>query len=195
MKTLFINSCIREDDSRTYKLALAFIEKLNERHPKAIIDEIRLMDLDLKPYLYSDIKRRDELISKNEFNDPMFKYANQFKDYDFIILATPFWDLSFPSILKVYIEKLCVNNLTFKYENNKEYGLCKLSKFMLIATSGGERIDNKLNYLFDIMDFLSSKNVKKCYSYVNRLDMMDDSNCKGAIKKAIKDFDKIICEI
>ena len=33
------------------------------------------------------------------------------------------------------------------------------------------------------------------YSYVNRLDMMDDSNCKGAIKKAIKDFDKIICEI
>ena len=75
MKTLFINSCIREDDSRTYKLALAFIEKLNERHPKVIIDEIRLMDLDLKPYLYSDIKRRDELISKNEFNDPMFKYA------------------------------------------------------------------------------------------------------------------------
>ena len=195
MKTLFINSCIREDDSRTYKLALAFIEKLNERHPKAIIDEIRLMDLDLKPYLYSDIKRRDELISKNEFNDPMFKYANQFKDYDFIILATPFWDLSFPSILKVYIEKLCVNNLTFKYENNEEYGLCKLSKFMLTATSGGERIDNKLNYLFDIFDFLSSKNVKKCYSYVNRLDMMDDSNCKGAIKKAIKDFDKIICEI
>ena len=119
----------------------------------------------------------------------------QFKDYDFIILATPFWDLSFPSILKVYIEKLCVNNLTFKYENNKEYGLCKLSKFMLIATSGGERIDNKLNYLFDIIDFLSSKNVKKCYSYVNGLDMMDDSNCKGVIKKAIKDFDKIICEI
>ena len=119
----------------------------------------------------------------------------QFKDYDFIILATPFWDLSFPSILKVYIEKLCVNNLTFKYENNKEYGLCKLSKFMLIATSGGERIDNKLNYLFDIIDFLSSKNVKKYYSYVNGLDMMDDSNCKGVIKKAIKDFDKIICEI
>ena len=66
---------------------------------------------------------------------------------------------------------------------------------MLIATSGGERIDNKLNYLFDIIDFLSSKNVKKYYSYVNGLDMMDDSNRKGVIKKAIKDFDKIICEI
>jgi FMN-dependent NADH-azoreductase len=195
MKTLFINSCIREDDSRTYKLALAFIEKLNERHPKAIIDEIRLMDLDLKPYLYSDIKRRDELISKNEFNDPMFKYANQFKDYDFVIIATPFWDLSFPSILKVYIEKLCVNNLTFKYENNREHGLCKLSKFMLIATSGGERIDNKLNYLFDIIDFLSSKKVKKYYSYLNGLDMMDENNIKGVTKKAINDFDKIICEI
>ena len=51
------------------------------------------------------------------------------------------------------------------------------------------------NYLFDIVDFLSSKNVKKYYSYVNGLDMMDDSNCKGVIKKAIKDFDKIICEI
>ena len=151
MKVLFINCCIREEESRTLKLALAFIEKLKEIHPNMELKEIKLIDENLKPYLYEDIKKRDELIAKSDFNNDMFKYANEFKDNDTIIIATPLWDLSFPSLLKVYIEKLCVNNLTFKYEENGEVGLCKLNKLMLISTSGGDKIDNKLNYLFDII--------------------------------------------
>jgi len=195
VKVLFVNSCIRNEDSRTYSLAKAFIEKLYKIHPEMELEEIKLADLDLKPLYYDDIKRRDELINNNEFNDPMFKYANQFKDKDLIIIGTPFWDLSFPSLLKVYIEKLCVNNLTFKYENDKELGLCNVKKVVLIATSGGDRIDNKLNYLFDIVDFLSKNKVKKYYSFLSGLDMMNKEDINSNIKKTIDDFDKFINEI
>ena len=186
---LYINACVREQ-SRTKRIADKLIEKMEGK-----VEQLDLVNVPFPVVDEAFLRKRDALIGSKEYDDPLFDLARQFAGADEIVIAAPFWDLSFPSILKVYIEKLCVNNLTFKYENNKEYGLCKLSKFMLIATSGGERIDNKLNYLFDIIDFLSSKNVKKYYSYVNGLDMMDDSNCKGVIKKAIKDFDKIICEI
>ena len=65
VKVLFVNSCIRNEDSRTYSLAKAFIEKLYKIHSKMELEEIKLADLDLKPLYYDDIKRRDELINNN----------------------------------------------------------------------------------------------------------------------------------
>ena len=119
MKALFINSCIRGEESRTLYLANSFINKLKLKNPDLVINEVDLAKEDLKPLKYDDIKKRDELISKKAFNYKMFKYANEFKDNEIIIIATPFWDLSFPSILKVYFENIFVNNLTFKYENKE----------------------------------------------------------------------------
>lgn len=195
MNVLFVNSCVRKNDSRTNKLANEFIKKLYNKNPNIKLNEITLMDEDLKPLLYDDIKKRDELIFKNSFDDNMFKYANQFKNNDLIIIATPFWDLSFPSLLKVYIEKLCVNNLTFKYEESGQVGLCSVSKFVLIATSGGDIIDNKLDYLSDIIDFLSANKVKKYYSFLTGLDMINEKEVNNKIDDTIKGFDKIINEL
>ena len=85
------------------------------------------------------------------------------------------------------------NILILKYEMSEDILKMKPSKEKTVLED--KEFQDFGHRTFDIVDFLSSKNVKKCYSYVNGLDMMDDSNCKGVIKKAIKDFDKIICEI
>lgn len=50
----------------------------------------------------------------------MFKYAHEFANADLIVIAAPFWDLSIPALLKVYIENIAVDGITFEYSLEKE---------------------------------------------------------------------------
>ncbi len=55
------------------------------------------------------------LIASRQFDDPYFRYARQFAGADEIVIAAPYWDLSFPSVLKVYLEHICITGITFQY--------------------------------------------------------------------------------
>ena len=94
---------------------------------------------------------RDELIkrdrlSKEGFNDRMFDLAKQFKDADEILIAAPFWDLSFPALLKNYIERVSVAGLTFKYTLTGSVGLCKAKRILYFSTCGGFTNGRHLGY-------------------------------------------------
>ena len=45
--------------------------------------------------------------------------------------------LEFPSILKVYLEHVCVTGITFHYVGYETQGLCKAKKAVYISTAGG----------------------------------------------------------
>lgn len=68
----------------------------------------------------------------------MFGYARQFAGADEIIIAAPFWDLSFPAALKAYLEQVNVVGITFRYtpEGNPE-GLCRAQRLYYVTTAGG----------------------------------------------------------
>ena len=67
----------------------------------------------------------------------MFYYAKQFAEADEIVIAAPFWDLSFPAMLKIYMEQITVSGITFEYINGRPSGLCKANRLTYITTSGG----------------------------------------------------------
>ncbi len=67
----------------------------------------------------------------------MLRYATQFAEADEIVIAAPFWDLSFPAILKAYVEQIAVSGITFKSVNGKPLGLCKAKRLTYVTTSGG----------------------------------------------------------
>lgn len=46
-------------------------------------------------------------------------------------------DLSFPSMLRVYFEKVSVVGITFGYEGVKSVGYCKADKVLYFSTCGG----------------------------------------------------------
>jgi FMN-dependent NADH-azoreductase len=81
---------------------------------------------------------REQLLKENNLEHDLFKLAKQFAAADKIIIAAPFWDLSFPAILKVYMEQISVPEITFGYENDIPVGLCKAEKLLYITTRGGE---------------------------------------------------------
>ena len=68
---------------------------------------------------------------------PHLKYAYQFAQADKYIVATPMWNLSFPAILKAYIDYISVSGITFKYTAEGPVGLCNDKKALYIVARGG----------------------------------------------------------
>lgn len=136
MSVLFINACVREN-SRTLILAKNVI--------KDVLDEITELNLNLDnidPLNGTLLEKREYLVHAGKFDDPMFHYAKQFAAADEIIIAAPFWDLSFPAKLKIYLEQITVSGITFKYINGRPTGLCKAKRLTYVTTSGGPIFDD-----------------------------------------------------
>ena len=149
-KILFINACLR-DESRTLRLAKNILEKTN-----GIIKTINLYEEDIKPLSKVNLSLRDKAVASNDFSDNYFCYAKEFRDADEIIIAAPFWDLSFPAVLKIFFENICIIGLTFIYnEDGKPVGLCKAKRLTYVATAGGY-IPNS-NYAFNYVDALAKE--------------------------------------
>ena len=131
-KILFINSCVREE-SRTYQLDIYLLEKLN-----GDIKEVNLDKEDIKPINSVLLKKRDKLREDKKYNDEMFKYANDFKNSDIVVISSPYWDLSFSSLLKIYFENVNIGGITFEYdENGNIKSLCHIKKLYYVTTAGG----------------------------------------------------------
>lgn len=138
---LFIDACPRTD-SRTRELANSFL-KTQEGH----IDILRLSDLDLRPINEKTLQKRDDLCKVGDFSNPFFDLANQFKRADHIIIAAPYWDMSFPSILKVYIEHINVVGLTFRYgEDGRPISMSNAKRLDYVLTSGGPLLFPEFGY-------------------------------------------------
>ncbi|MGN1139437.1 MAG: NAD(P)H-dependent oxidoreductase [Ruminococcus sp.] len=138
-KVLHINCCPRKE-SRTKRLADALLQKLGD------YEELKLYDEKIIPLNEERLEHRTALIEKGNYNDESFKYANQFADADIIVISAPFWDLSFPSILKIYIENIYVTGIVSKYsDNGSPLGLCKGKKLYFVTTAGGP-FDERFGY-------------------------------------------------
>ena len=132
MNVLFINACVRKE-SRTLVLAKDILSKM-----QGTITEIDLSKENLAPLNRASLEERDRLLKAGEMDAPMLQYAKQFAQADEIVIAAPFWDLSFPSILKIYMEQITVAGITFEYRNGCPTGLCKAKRLVYVTTAGGE---------------------------------------------------------
>ena len=138
---LYVNACVRPV-SRTKYLADKLIAEMQDTDIKRInLEEITFPKVD-----NAFIDRRDELISRESFDDDLFCFARDFAAADTIVMAAPFWDLSFPSMLKQYLEQICVAGITFKYENDIPVGLCKAENLYYVTTAGGPIFNAQFGY-------------------------------------------------
>lgn len=136
---LFINACVRGQKSRTLQLARRFLGAWQHAHPEAVITERDLCRDRLSPQYPEVLEERDTLWSAGKLDDPLFQPARQFAAAGRIVIAAPFWDLSFPAILKIYLERISVTNIIFGYDDlGRSVGLCKADKLLLITTRGGD---------------------------------------------------------
>lgn len=161
---LYVNCCVREG-SRTAALAENLISKLGGQ-----CTEINIGKENIQPLSRERLEKRTELIAKGDYSSEIFDYAKQFAAADKIVIAAPYWDLSFPSILKIYIENIFVTGITFRYsEEGIPVGLCKAEKLYYVTTAGGPYVpDFSYGYVRSAADMLGIKNTE-----LIKADMLD----------------------
>ena len=133
---LFVDSCPRGTASRTLRLGEAFLRELDARVPGAWIVRENLNALRLSPIDADALAFREARCDARDFSGTFFAPARAFMEADCAVIAAPYWDLSFPSELKVWIEHLWVRNLTFHYENDRCVGHAKARACIFLSTSG-----------------------------------------------------------
>ena len=134
---LYINCCVRKE-SRTKRLAQAVLNRLGDE-----ITEIDLFKEKLSPLDLDTLERRTLLSEKEDFSDKMFDKAKQFASADTIVIAAPYWDMSFPAVLKTYIENIFVIGIVTEYdEKGIPRGLCKANRLIYVTTAGGPYISD-----------------------------------------------------
>ena len=131
---LYINACVRKE-SRTNFIAKELLSVLGEYTELALEKECPA------PLNEETLALRTKLIYERNYSHPMFAYAKQFAEADVIVISAPFWDLSFPAILKIYLENIYVTGITSRYgEEGIPQGLCKAKKLYYVTTAGGPYI-------------------------------------------------------
>lgn len=134
---LFVDACVNRSTSRTERLAQALLAKLTEGR-EARVSTLVLEDADIHPLTGDDVNRRAQLARAGVFDDALFDAAKQMSQADTVAIAAPYWDLSFPSKFKVYLEHLCAQGVTFKYsEAGVPVSLCRGKRLFYVTTSGG----------------------------------------------------------
>lgn len=143
VKVLYIDCCIRRDLSRTHILAETFLAALQAKGDYQV-ERLCLMDEPLKPLSEGFFAQRERLLAEHNHSHPRFRYAHQFSQADRVIVAAPFWDLSFPALLKLYIENVTVEGISFGVDEHGTHGLCKAERLLYLTTRGGDYRNSKL---------------------------------------------------
>ena len=140
MEILIVNACVRKK-SRTIKLARQLAKKLEGNVTEVFLEKERI-----EPVYGLSLVDRNILLEAGELWTDDFNYARQFADADIVIFAAPYWDLSFPAVLKIYLENVNIVGIAFRYrEDGTIEGLCKAKRIYYVSTSGGT-IDSTYGY-------------------------------------------------
>ncbi|HFD2043368.1 MAG: FMN-dependent NADH-azoreductase [Clostridium perfringens] len=164
-KVLYIKANIKnEGESRTFKVSDSFVEEYKRNNPE---DEIITLDL-YKENI--DFLRADDLgklfgpKDEESKNNSILKYAYEFAAADKYIIAAPMWNLSFPAILKAYIDYVSVSGITFKYTAEGPVGLLNNKKAVHIVSRGGAYDNSPYEmgdrYLRTILGFFGIKDIE-----------------------------------
>ena len=134
-KLLYIDACIRNDESRTKKIATPIVEALKEKYD---VDTLSLNELDLVVVKEDLIKKRNN----GEIDPQVMSWAEMVRDAD----------MSIPAALKVFFELCSIFDVTFKSNDKICYGNCKAEKMLFITTRGmdiatGDMLEQATPYL------------------------------------------------
>ncbi len=136
-KLLYVDSCVNRETSRTERLAQVLVGRLVDEGGYKL-ETLVLEDAGLAPLTGRLVEERTAGTVAGDFSHPVFTCAKQFAAADAVVIAAPYWDFSFPSMLKIYLELLCAQGVTFNYSpEGVPTGLVGTQRVYYVTTAGG----------------------------------------------------------
>lgn len=145
-----------------------FVDSYKENHPSDEVKHIDLFKEDI-PMIDKDVltgwgklRHGDELTSDEQQKvNRLSEILDEFLEADKYVFVSPMWNLSFPPVLKAYIDAISIAGKTFKYTAKGPQGLLTDKKALHIQSRGGyytegpaAEVENGDRYLRNIMTFL-----------------------------------------
>jgi FMN-dependent NADH-azoreductase len=128
-KLVVIDACIRGEESRTRRIAEPVIEALAKRYEITRFDLTKMPMEPLTPETYA--QRAAGIVPAWAL-----EAAQTLAEADRIVVVAPFWDMSFPAVLKCFFEQTSLFDITFTDNGKTCVGLCKAPKVLFITTRG-----------------------------------------------------------
>ena len=144
-KIIYVNAIIRKDESRTKRLADGIISSIKD---EVELKEINLNELPLNPY--NEVTYEDKV--NNGTEELFYNLSKEIAECDGLIIASPFWDMSFPSLLKSFLEKISLFDVMFVSDDKRCIGIAKCPFMYYIVTRGmdiedGDELEQGTPYL------------------------------------------------
>lgn len=156
VRLLFVDCCPRGGASRTLRLCRAFLDEAGQALRGLETETEALTAGSLLPLDADRLAERERRCDARDWRDPMFRAARALQRADAVLIGAPYWDLSFPSMLKVWVENVYVRNLTFRYEADRCSGLCTGKAVVYLTTAGSPIGENDwgAGYIHAVLDSL-----------------------------------------
>ncbi len=212
IKLLYISIDLKPEELSTCKtIGREFVNRFLSKNPDYQLEELDLYNAEIPEINNKLLAGRAELVSGVEYDrlaepdkkavDRINSLCNQFMSADIYIIATPMtnrWSISYPSMLKSYLDCIILKDRVIKVTPEKTTGLLndKVRGMAYIQSSTGfgqkifARIANpELDYCHDLFQFLGINKFEKML--VQGVDMPSVTRDE-AIRKVDRDIEDMI---
>ncbi|AEF45466.1 FMN-dependent NADH-azoreductase [Serratia sp. AS12] len=141
MKILHIDSSILNEQSVSRQLTASIIRQLSERHSDVDIIQRDLVEesighLSTAEFLaFQGVEPQSDAAKEDTARNA--SVLNEFLTADVIIIGAPMYNLSLPSQLKAWLDRLSVAGKTFRYTESGAEGLAGGKRVIVASTRGG----------------------------------------------------------
>jgi FMN-dependent NADH-azoreductase len=145
-KTLVVSYCPRSG-SNTKKLVDHFT-KLAEGKTEIEVLELAknpvpmFLEKEINAYVKRNFGGQELTSDEIEILKPIDELCNQVLNADYVVLAYPIYNFTFPGPVKCWFDAIIQSGKTFKYENGGFVGMLTGKKALVITTSGGDYSSN-----------------------------------------------------
>ncbi len=211
-KILYITANTKpEEQSTSRTVGRRLVNELQKQNQGAVLEELDLYQTHLPVLKYHYFSGRSTLIGSDEVMklsqeeqkdiQQVHQLCDQFVGADCIVLAAPMWSLSYPAVVKQYLDCILICGKTIAFKNEKPYGLLedRNRSFAYVQSSGGalpwmlRPILNKgMSYVEDIMKFIG---ISGCYSLFADGTGTTEPERKEALAKAMEKIEPLAREM
>lgn len=189
---LNIKTSISGENSISNKLSQTLINQLLEKNPES---KVVVRDLSADPIPHLEIKHFASFAVPHEEKSEEQKEASKYSDEalkeiqeaDIIIIGVPFYNFTFPSTLKSWIDSISVAGKTFSYADGTPKGLLENKKLYLNFAIGGVYenglVENMEHYLRTLFGFIGITDVEVFQTQGTMIPQLKEENLMKAVEK------------
>ncbi len=164
-------------ESRSLRLADAFLAGYRSANPGARVEEVNVFTADLPMGDALDVNTRIHQLQTGSLSadekkrlDRFMRYITPLRECDRLLLTCPMWNFAPPWALKRWIDTVVQARITFEYTPSGPRGLLKGKKAAVVGARGGaysqgdprETSDFMLPYLRKILGWIGITDVVTC---------------------------------